>query len=93
MENLLNRKEKREAAASMGARRVSFEDLLSLSDVVIFCCDLNKDTKNIMNKEAFALMKPTATVVNISRGEVVNQNDLIQAIKVFMLVSILVLIF
>jgi glyoxylate/hydroxypyruvate reductase len=76
------RKEKREAAQSIGARRVDFKELLAQSDVLILCCDLNEHTTNIMNREAFSAMKPTAVVINVSRGTVVNQNDLIEAIKV-----------
>ncbi|GAB6028158.1 hypothetical protein CHUAL_002368 [Chamberlinius hualienensis] len=64
----------------LGAEYVSFEDLLKQSDFVIGCCSLNDTTRNLFNAKAFALMKPTATFVNISRGLIVDQDALYSAL-------------
>lgn len=50
------------------AERVSLEELLKQSDFVIVTCSLTESTKGLFNKEKFALMKPSAIFVNISRG-------------------------
>ncbi len=66
---------------SVVAKRVEFSQLLQNSDVVVITCSLNDSTKGLFNKEAFDMMKPTACLINISRGAIVNQPDLIQALK------------
>lgn len=68
-------------ADDMGAVYTPFEDLLSQSDYVVAMCNLSEETKGIFNKKAFSLMKPSAVFVNTSRGGVVNQDDLYDALK------------
>jgi len=58
-----------------------FEDLLQKSDFVIATCALTKDTQNLFNRKAFDQMKSTGVFINTSRGGVVNQDDLIEALK------------
>ena len=55
--------------------------LLSKSDVVIVCCDLNKFSTNLINKKNLKFMKRTAGIINVSRGKVINQIDLTQFLK------------
>lgn len=64
-----------------GARAVSLDELLRISDVVTMHCPLNEDTKELINKEALAKMKPTAYFVNTARGGVVCEQDLADALN------------
>lgn len=56
-------------------------ELLKVSDYVILTVSLNEGTKRMINKEKLNLMKETALLINIARGEVVVQDDLIAALK------------
>jgi phosphoglycerate dehydrogenase-like enzyme len=55
-------------------------ELLGSSDVVAICCPLTPETRGLFNKEAFAKMKPSAFLVNVTRGEVVVEDDLVAAL-------------
>ena len=63
-----------------GAEHTNFEELLARSDFVIATCALTKDTKNLFNKKAFESMKNSAVFINTSRGGIVNQEDLEEAL-------------
>ncbi|XP_013395816.1 glyoxylate reductase/hydroxypyruvate reductase [Lingula anatina] len=69
------------AAKEVDAEFVSFDTLLSESDFVIAGCALNSETKEIFNEDTFKKMKPTAIFVNSSRGGVVDQKALYEALK------------
>ena len=56
-------------------------DLLKRADVVSLHVDLNPTSEGLLTAKDFALMKPTAGLVNASRGPVVNTADLIAALK------------
>lgn len=60
---------------------VSKEDLLKQSDVVSLHVDLNPTSVNLLTAPDFQLMKPTAGLVNASRGPVINTADLIEALE------------
>lgn len=60
---------------------VSKEDLLKQSDVVSLHVDLNPTSTGLLTAADFALMKPTAGLVNASRGPVVVTADLVAALK------------
>ena len=47
---------------------VPFEQLLRESDVVIITCSLNESTKNLFGPSQFSAMKPSAILINTSRG-------------------------
>ncbi|KAJ1980836.1 hypothetical protein H4R34_002306 [Dimargaris verticillata] len=68
-------------AAAVGAEYVSFETLLQASDIVIIACSLNDSTCHLFDTNAFRQMKSTAYLVNISRGSVVKQDDLVAALQ------------
>jgi glyoxylate/hydroxypyruvate reductase len=68
-------------ADSLGALFVSFNELLQNSDFVIVCCLLNEKTRGMFNINAFNTMKNTAILINTSRGGVVDQNALYNALK------------
>lgn len=59
----------------------SREAVLSEADFVSIHTPLTPETKNSVNKDFFNCMKQGAFLVNTSRGEVVNENDLIEALK------------
>ncbi|MCD7732571.1 MAG: D-2-hydroxyacid dehydrogenase [Oscillospiraceae bacterium] len=59
----------------------SLPDLLRNSDIVTLHCPLNEGTKELINAETLSIMKPTALLVNTSRGGVINERDLAEALK------------
>ena len=58
-----------------------FDTLISLSDIVSVHVSLNQRTKHLINKEVFKKMKNTALFINTARGGIVNEGDLIDALK------------
>lgn len=64
-----------------GAKFVSQDYLLKESDFVIVCAPLTEETKSMCNEEFFSKMKKTAVFVNISRGQLVDQDALKKALK------------
>ncbi|XP_077201670.1 glyoxylate reductase/hydroxypyruvate reductase [Paroedura picta] len=71
---------KPEAAAEFGAEFVPLSTLAEQSDFVIVTCSLTPDTQGMCNRDFFCKMKKTALFINISRGAVVNQDDLYEAL-------------
>lgn len=67
--------------ASGVAERVPFDELLRESDILCICCAVTPQTIGIFNKSAFEKMKQTAVLINTSRGSVVNQTDLYDALS------------
>ncbi len=64
-----------------GIQYVSLEELLQLSDIVSLHCPLTADNHYLINKNTIDLMKPGVTIVNTSRGGLVNTADMIEALK------------
>ena len=60
---------------------VSLEELLRQSDFVTLHCPLTADTLHLINKDRLALMKPSAFIINTARGAIINEPDLIEALK------------
>ena len=58
-----------------GIEMMSKERLLQEVDFVSLNCDLNPSSHHLMNYENFCLMKPTAIVINTSRGPVIKETD------------------
>ena len=75
-----NRGVNSDAEEQLGAKKVSFEELLKFSDVLSVHCALTEATRGLFDAEAFSKMKPTSLFVNTSRGPVHNQEDLYQAL-------------
>jgi glyoxylate reductase len=75
-----NRSKNAAAEKELGARLVSFDELLKESDIVSAHCALTAETKGIFNNEAFAKMKQTAIFINTARGPVHNEEDLHDAL-------------
>lgn len=59
---------------------VELEELLRTSDIISIHVPLTESNKNLINKENLSLMKKTAIVINTSRGGIVNEVDLCDAI-------------
>jgi glycerate dehydrogenase len=64
-----------------GCQFVGLEDVFRTSDVVSLHCPLTPQTKNVVNKQRLALMKKTAFLINISRGPLVDEQALAQALN------------
>ena len=59
----------------------SIEEVLAKADFVSLHCPSTKETKGLINKETISKMKPSAYLINTARGDIVNENDLVQALK------------
>lgn len=62
------------------AKRVSLDELLENSDFVSLHTDLSAETRGLINRQRLAMMKPTAVLVNTSRGGVIDQDALVEAL-------------
>lgn len=69
------------ADPALRARPVDLETLLAESDFVSLHTPLTADTRGLMNRERFALMKPTAMLINTARGPVVDPVALHEALS------------
>jgi glyoxylate reductase len=70
-----------EVAAGLGAEYRDLEDLLRESDFVSLHTNLTPQTRHLINAERLAIMKPSAVLVNTSRGPVIDEEALAQALK------------
>lgn len=75
------RTERKSEAAEVNAEYVNFDTLLKESDVVVVLCALSPETVNMFNEESFAKMKKSAVFINASRGAVVDQKALYEALR------------
>jgi len=73
--------EKTEAAKKLGALIVSSEKIFHEADYVLIAVPLSPETEGIVNKNVINKMKPSAFLINVSRGAVVNEDDLYIALK------------
>ena len=69
------------SAAQAGATLCSLEDLLKQSDLVVVACLLNESTRHLLNAERLRLMKPTAYLINVARGPIIDEAALIEALR------------
>jgi glyoxylate reductase len=69
-----------EVEAETGAERVHLEDLLERADFISIHTNLTEETRHLFSHEQFKRMKPTAVVVNTSRGPVVDEAALADAL-------------
>ncbi|MBC2578785.1 NAD(P)-dependent oxidoreductase [Clostridium sp. DJ247] len=60
---------------------VSLEELLKQSDFVTIHCPLTDNTKHLIDKDRLKLMKPSAFIINTSRGAIIKETDLIEALQ------------
>jgi D-3-phosphoglycerate dehydrogenase len=70
-----------EQAAEAGVKKVGIEELIKTSDFISIHCPLTPETRGMFNEAAFKKMKNTAYIINTARGPVINEADLIEALK------------
>ena len=70
-----------ERAAQFGARLVTKEEIFTRSDVISIHLQLSDRTRGLVGKREIGLMKPTAHLINTSRGPIVEESALLQALK------------
>ncbi len=63
------------------AREVTLKTLLQEADIITLHLPLTKETFHLISKEEFALMKESAVLINTSRGAVIEEKELIKALK------------
>ena len=68
-------------AEELNVTYVSLDELFSTSDIISCHTPLTNDTKHIVNSNTLSLMKPTAILINTSRGPVVDEEALISALQ------------
>jgi D-3-phosphoglycerate dehydrogenase len=64
-----------------GARFLPVDDLVAKADIVVLCCPLTPETAGLLNAERIGRMKPDAILVNVSRGPVIDDTALIEALR------------
>ncbi len=70
-----------ETIASCGARKVDWDEALEQGDFISVHMPANEKTKGIINSAAFAKMKNSAILINTSRGAVIDEKSLIDALN------------
>ena len=67
--------------AETGLKLVSMDELLNSSDFVTLHCDLNPTSYHLIARPQFDSMRPTAYLINTSRGLVINEQALVEALQ------------
>lgn len=70
-----------ETMAEYGVEKVQLQDLLRQADYVSLHCPLTPETRQMINAETLALMKPSAILINTSRGGLVDEPALVDALR------------
>jgi phosphoglycerate dehydrogenase-like enzyme len=70
-----------ERERELKAKRVSLEELFRTSDIISCHAPLTHETRHVVNRERLATMKPTAIIINTSRGPVVDEGALTEALQ------------
>jgi len=66
---------------SFGVERLPLDDLLAISDVVSIHLRLSEESRNLLNREKLWKMKPGAILINTSRGAIVDELALVEALR------------
>ena len=78
---LYNSRTKKEIDGEIGAEYVNFETLIRESDILVATCSITTENEGLFDKSVFGKMKRSAIFINVSRGILVNQDDLFDALK------------
>jgi phosphoglycerate dehydrogenase-like enzyme len=70
-----------ERERELKVKRVPLEELFRTSDVITCHAPLTRDTRHVVNREHLAMMKPSAVLINTSRGPVVDEAALLEALQ------------
>lgn len=73
-----NRSKKEIFEKETGAKKVSLDRLMKISDLISIHLPLTGDTKNLISKEKLSLMKPSAILINTARGEIIDEKHLVK---------------
>lgn len=77
--NQRTRKQKEEK--ELNVKYVEFDELLKKSDFVTIHCPLTEGTRHMINKDSLAKMKKGAFIINTARGAVIQESDLVSALR------------
>ena len=61
--------------------QVEFEKICQISDFIVLACSLNKENIHLINKDSISMMVKKPYIINVSRGPLINEKDLIKALK------------
>ncbi|MCH1625537.1 2-hydroxyacid dehydrogenase [Ferdinandcohnia quinoae] len=75
-----NRSRNLAAEKSLGAKYVSFDELIETADFIVCLTPLTNETRNLFNENSFKKMKKSAIFINVSRGPVADEDALYQAL-------------
>ena len=70
-----------ESEQLMSVKYVSFYELIKTSDIISLHCPLTEETKGLLGKEELSTMKSSAIIINVARGEIIDENALADALK------------
>jgi len=70
-----------EQAEAMGIKLVELAEIFPVADFITLHLPKTPETKNLLNKESFAKMKPGVRIINCARGGVINEQDLAEAVE------------
>ncbi|MBF0473133.1 MAG: phosphoglycerate dehydrogenase [Nitrospirae bacterium] len=70
-----------DTATELGVKKVTLDEIYASSDFITVHTSLNPETKNLINKDTIAKMKKGVRVINCARGGIVNEADIVEAIK------------
>ena len=73
--------EKKQFEHQIGVRRCEFDELLQTADILTFHCPLNEQTRHLLNAENIYKIKKGAYIINTSRGPVIEESALVQALE------------
>jgi D-3-phosphoglycerate dehydrogenase len=71
----------KEFAAAKGIELVDFDTLLKKSDFIAIHVPLVKETRGLINKDAIAKMKKGVIIINVARGPIINEKDLLEGLE------------
>jgi phosphoglycerate dehydrogenase-like enzyme len=71
----------RRPIVEQGVEWTELDDLLAQADVVVVACALTDETRGLLDARRLALMKPTALLVNVARGQIADQPALVAALE------------
>jgi D-3-phosphoglycerate dehydrogenase/(S)-sulfolactate dehydrogenase len=69
------------AISDIGVQLKSYEEVLSVSDFISIHVPLNESTRHMINRDSFSKMKPSAYIINTSRGGIIEESDLYEALS------------
>ena len=70
----------KDTAEQAGATLTDLDELLKLSDFVVVACLLNNSTRRLLNADRLRLMKPSAYLINVARGPIIDEAALIETL-------------